>query len=281
MSWSGIPFKYFPQETVDRLSIALSEIPKIKLESPTDYSVLAITALVTLFAGLIPALIAWCTFRRNAINTRRERIQQQRFLRVERAAQQRFLIDERAKQHASMEEDRITQTKIAERDFNMQVFSVNRQAWINKLRDLISDYISLAPSLLTVMFDYNLAKNSFDKLVADRDLYLKSNDMARYKELNVESKNKIDACIRALNDSRRNSILLTTKIKLMLNPMEDVYEQLLSSFYNVDDIFNKYNTIDADDYGDRHFKILDEMQLLIDNSQKLFKTEWEKVKKGV
>lgn len=160
MAWQGIPFR-FPLETNDFISIALNHIPKILMESTTDYKGLWLTAGAALAGGIIPAAIAGITFWQNTRLVRAERAlqqtfletereKQQSFLKTEREEQQTFLVDERKAQLASLAEDRDAQLAIAKSNFNMQVLSVNRQAWINSFRDLIAEYCVLTTKNLVL-----------------------------------------------------------------------------------------------------------------------------------
>lgn len=270
MNWQGIPFKFFSEETTNTVNFALQSMPKIVIDTPTDYAPSILTGVVSLVAGIIPAGIAIWTFKRNAHNTK-----------VEREAQERFLINERAAHIASTEKDRETQLVIAKQNFDMQVLSVNRQAWIDEFRDLISKYITIAPSLLDMKFSYNMAKFSCEKLASERDYYIKINDMVKYKELHTEYSNDLHDKIKSLEESKSNVELLMTKIKLMLNPDEIEYNKILYSFATIGASFNGYKTIEVDEFKAALVTITDEIESILANSQKLLKTEWVRVKKGI
>lgn len=172
MAWQGIPFRV-PIDVNDYISVALNSIPKITIESPTDYWGVALTAGAALVGGIIPAWIAKRTFRENAALLKSEREEQQIFLTTERKRQQEFLIEERLEHSKSLEADRQTQILIAERNFNMQVLSANRQAWICTLRDLLAEYAVQASSKFEAQNNSNKKENDICLMMMIRIFLLK------------------------------------------------------------------------------------------------------------
>lgn len=279
MNWQGIPFKYLSTDPVDTVNLALQSIPRIIVDSPTDYTSPIVTGIVSLIAGIIPACIAIWTFKRNAFNTQEQREKQELFLINERAEQQKFLQEERATQIASMEKDRETQLKISKQNFDMQVLSVNRQAWIANLRDLLADYISIAPNLL----DYKL------KLLNKKKYYQRISEL--YVESVGEGRNRLrqdyDDAVRDLDDWAQNfdSLALKirnleAKIKMMLNPSEIYYREIIVCFANISIVYNEFSEVSLDKYRLKLPEMNDNLDRIMRVSQDLFKYEWERVKQG-
>lgn len=281
MDWQGIPYKFISEDTANTVNLALQSIPKIIVDTPTDYTSPFITGVVSLVAGIIPAGIAIWTFKRNAANTKIERLRQETFLTNERAEQQRFLKEERAAQIASTEKDRETQLAISKKNFDMQVLSVNRQAWINSLRDLIADYIALAPTLLDARFNY---LNSKEHYTATRDRgsnepKLYSNEV--FKKSLDEASLKLQSSIATIENVKSKERFLTSKIKMMLNPREKWYAEFEREFNDIAINYNSFEELDMDDYKKKINKSRLCMESILKTAQELMKSEWERVKKGI
>lgn len=281
MAWLGVPFKFLTDNS-DSLTLAINSLPNVVLKSDPDYTSAVITGVVSLVAGIIPAGIAIFTFFRNSKIIKQERIEQQSFLKTEREEQQRFLKEERSAHTASMEADRENQREIAERDFNLQVLSVNRQAWINKLRDLISEYMAFAPNLLTVNVEYKNNKIYFQNISEKRmDLLATTIPSDFIEKVYAEASGKLEYSIRKIYDCSVKEKLLTGNIKLMLNPDEKWYGELVNIFDEVSIISS--SIVDSND-ASLPVKIKEmnhQMDLCLNCSQELLKYEWERVKKGI
>ncbi len=280
MAWLGVPFRFL-SENSDSINLAVNSLPNLVLKSDPDYTSAVITAVVSLVAGIIPAGIAMFTFYRNAKIIKDERVEQQSFLKTEREEQQRFLKEERAAHTASMEADRETQKEIAERNFNIQVLSVNRQAWINKLRDLMAEYMSAGPDFLTAQFNFINHKKYF-QLVSDKKLECLNqniNSEAIDKSYSDASE-KLQQSINILTEYRIKEKLLTSKIKLMLNPEEKWYPMLVDIFGRVSTIYNSFDVLDEDIYFAKIQEMNQQMEQCLNCSQELLKYEWNRVKKG-
>lgn len=280
MGWQGIPFKLL-SETTDALNLSVTALPNLILKSDPDYKSAILTASVSLVAGLIPAGIAVYTFRKNSINLKSERKEQQEFLMKEREEQQRFLREERSAQSASLEADRMMQKEISEKNFNMQVLSVNRQAWINNLRNLLSEYMAVAPDFLTAQFDLINSRDYFNKALANKNKINKSGlppfeTNASYEKA-VE---RLQKSIDKLSSCRVKEKLLTGNILLMLNPTEKWYPQLESIFNEVSTIYNSLSELKSEVYIENINKMSDQVSACLKVSQDLLKYEWERVKKG-
>lgn len=280
MAWQGIPFQ-FMTETVDSLSLAVSKLPDVVLKSDPDYTTVIISGFVALVTGLLPAGMAIYTFSKNSKIIKEERIAQQAFLMAERKEQQIFLKKEKDAQVESMEKDRKTQKEIAERNFNKEVLSVNRQAWINHLRELLAEYMALMPELLRVKFDSCVWIDEHDDaLQKSQSQYGFSDDIKKAKERLIESVPKLREALHTLNDKLEKNRLLTANIKLMLNPSEEWYPQITAVFAVVDICHSSLTKPDQKAYDEKYLIILDKRDELITCSQKLLKYEWERVKKG-
>lgn len=280
MNWQGIPFRIL-RDVSEALDLNITALPSVVLKSDPDYTSLILTAGVSLLAGLIPAGIAIYTFRRNSLNLSREREEQQNFLKKEREEQQIFLREERAAQAASIEADRILQKDIAERNFNMQVLSVNRQAWINKLRDYLSEYMALAPDFLTAQYNFISQKKYYYQVAEKRNsiFSMQLNSEKINSEYEKASKS-LNEAVSKINDYRIKEKLLTGNIKLMLNPSEKWYPQLMSVFGEVIIIFNSLQETEQDIYMEKIKQMNAQVDICLSVSQDLLKYEWERVKKG-
>lgn len=272
MAWQGIPFLLNNEKIEDTVRVALNSIPKIVIESPPDYTNAWITAGVSILAGLIPATIAVWTFKRNAENMKKEREHQQEFLR-----------DDRQKQQDSFEQDRKIQIEIAKTNFNMQVLSGNRQEWINSLREVVSEYASLAPRVVDMCCSYKIQKdcvNAFIKQVEVNHPYSVTDEFKlKFKDEKLELYSRSEK----LNSLGGRASFLQEKIKMMLNPKESEYREVIRLFT----VLSKSKALlsTADDalevYNIEYKNILDSISSLTTIMQAIFKREWERVKSGV
>jgi len=279
MNWQGIPFKFLTEQT-ESLNLAVQALPDLVLKSDPDYTAAFITGLVSLIAGLIPAGIAIYTFSKNTKLIKQERVEQQRFLKEEREEQQKFLKEERATQAASMEADRATQKEIAEKNFNMQVLSANRQAWINRVRELLAEYMSIAPDFLTAQFEFINSRNHFEAQCKKKTLVFNGIVDQTSKDAYAEARDRLGNSISKLNETRQKEKLLTSTIQLMLNPQEKWYRKLTTIFMEVRVIYNSLTTLEQKVYLEKINALSDEVEKCLACSQELLKYEWERVKKG-
>lgn len=280
MAWQGIPFKFIG-ENYNSLVLAVNKIPDIVLKSDPDYTTVIITGVVSLVAGIIPAGIAVYTFVKNTRIIKDERVAQQSFLKAEREEQQRFLQEERASQVSSMEKDRETQRDIAEQNFNMEVLSANRQAWINNLRDLLSEYVTLSPDLLRAQNEFIIYYSSYENIVSNTKNRFAAHDVIEEQKQLESASVKLEVARENLNSKKEKERLLTAKIKLMLNPSESWYGEIIIIFNSVSIIYNSLNIGNKDSFFDKNIQMIDTIDNLVGLSQKLLKYEWERVKKGV
>ncbi len=287
MAWQGVPFMFTQEQLNETVRIALSSIPKIVIDSPPDYTNVGITAGVSILAGLIPALIAVWTFKRNAENTKIEREKQQHFLREERSNHQDFLKIDREKQQISFEEDRKTQITIAKNNFDMQVLSGNRQGWINTLRDLVAEYTVEAAGLINSTFNYKLEvihQEHFHNQMKNNDSNAKTPGFSeKYREVC----NNVNATKLIRNQHHDKESLLSAKILMMINPKEDEYQKILDSFLKLREF--SFEIVSSEGgfedisklFGDRIKKAYKIINEIISLMQIIFKREWERVKAGV
>ncbi|WP_312140752.1 hypothetical protein [Pantoea septica] len=272
MAWKGVPFSFIHDPSTSDLIIALRSLPKIVVDSPPDYTNLVVTALVSLVAGIIPASIAVWTFKRNAENVKAERENQQEFLR-----------EEREKQQESLKQDRETQIIIAERNFNMQVLSGNRQSWINSLRDIIAEYTVDAPGLIDATHQYRMQViylKNFHKHIEEKSAYSRSDIFNAEYQKAVQN---LDSALIKMNERNDKVSLLSSKILMMMNPREDEYVKIKTLFERIRKINSEL--VNSDKGNELFKKHITETLLLMNDlislSQQILKREWQRVKEGI
>lgn len=281
MNWQGIPFKYLSADPSDTVNLALQSIPRIIVDSPTDYTSPIVTGIVSLIAGIIPACIAIWTFKRNAFNTKSEREKQELFLVNERAEQQKFLQEERAAQIASTEKDRQTQLLIAKQNFDVQVLSVNRQQWINNLRDLFAEYMALVPLLLDAKFKYLNEKTYYQKAIEQGERDSKRYQVEAYRADLTRRASTFEQALNVFDDVRTRERLLISKIKMMISPKEKWYSIFEFQFNEILINYNSFEELNIDEYQKKIGIQNQCINATLNAAQELLKHEWERVKKGV
>ncbi|MDM2853276.1 hypothetical protein OGY68_10220 [Citrobacter sp. Cpo065] len=280
MSWQGVPFKLLEVGNVDQLLLKLSSLPKLTIDTPTDYNQLALTVGATFLGGIIPALIAWRTFHVNAKNVKKERQEQQKFLQTERAKQHIFMMGERSSQFSSLKEDRELQTSIAQRTINAQVISANRQSWIVDLRKNIADYCSAYFIHFDALADYMIIADIHEKSLKRYEKKQKTsldNDGLKHvqERFNIrletvrKAKNTLDSIkyniFLMINDSEQDGLLVTNCV----NKLNLCCLQL------------KINDAgEIENYNEKYSESLNCTSELIKVSKKLLKNEWVRVKGG-
>lgn len=286
MAWQGIPFRV-PLETNEFLTLALNSIPKMtmKLETDPDYKGLMLTAGAALVGGIIPAIIAGLTFWINSRNVKRERKEQERFLSNERGAQQQFLKDERIAQGESLDADREAQLAIATKNFNMQVLSANRQAWINDVRSTVSEFLSLLDVCLMANFDARFKGGEFERysnLLKNTSL---TGEYAEQYKYILERSNQINEAIEQnhakLDEVRSRIKFLENKIKLLLNPHERLSKLIIRRIELLRGLVWHLKKADVDLSRQLRSDVESIEIKLVRNLQKCLKKEWERVKDGV
>lgn len=134
---------------------------------------------------------------------------------------------------------------VARRQFNATVLSANRQKWIEALRDMLAELISLLVSALIVRSAW---KSKWDK------------GRGPFRE---------DA---ALLDKLERIVLAQSKIRLLLNPTELDHQQLHRA---IDAAFKRLQSEDSLD-SDTEVDIENITTL----AQSILKREWQRVKLG-
>lgn len=250
MTWQGIPYPL--SNVLESSYLTVSKIPTVIVDTGFAWD----SVLGAFIAGLIPAYIAWYTIKKN-ISAMKE---------------------DRAHQQDSFDKDRAAQLDIATKNLNAQVLSNNRQQWINNLRDLISEYMALTAELLPVQHDFIVNKKYFDDI---SDLQRESYVTGRNVPPSVEEKfndarNLLSNSINRLNSNRVKEELLASKIKLMMNPNEQWYNDLTMMF---SDVVICYNSLkDIKDFSSRLEEMSGISERILKTSQKILKYEWERVK---
>lgn len=138
----------------------------------------------------------------------------------------------------------------------IEVLSKNRQEWINDLRKQVSEFTSISTKM-PVDIIYKKITTTY----------------------NINDKNEIIEKISRLAIIRDYLILL-------LNPDEKESQNINTSIQNIMSIINDLNNKDKQELSETilqefNKEILHKIEELTKNTQKVLKTEWERVKKGV
>lgn len=139
----------------------------------------------------------------------------------------------------------IVTLKVARRQFNANVLSTNRQKWIEALRDMVAELISLIVSALVIRSAW---KSKWDKgrgpLREDKALLVKLERI----------------------------VLVESKIRLLLNPIEADHQQLYEAIGTAIKRLKTEESLDADTEAD--------IETIARLSQVILKREWQRVKQG-
>ncbi|CAM8423884.1 TPA: hypothetical protein ACYSC8_005159 [Citrobacter freundii] len=279
MSWQGVPFKLLEAGNVDQLFLKLSSLPKLTIDTPTDYNQLALTVGATFLGGIIPALIAWRTFHVNAKNVKKERQEQQKFLQAERAKQHIFMMGERSSQFSSLKEDRELQTSIAQKTINAQVISSNRQNWINELRLNSADFCALAFNHYNIKVDYLLSLHKHQDTTKDFESSAHPETMFEIcKEANAEFSNALDELRKSQNKIDKTAFL----ILLSLNHDEKETQEVdsLIRFINMtaDELVVDVDSGQIKNSKDTYVKLIKLTDKFMAVIRSILKREWNRVK---
>lgn len=279
MSWQGVPFKLLEAGSVEQLFLKLTSLPKIIIDTPTDYSQLWLTVGATFLGGIIPALIAWRTFHVNAKNVRKERDEQQRFLKSERAKQQLFMMGERASQFASLKEEREIQKMLTQKTINAQVISANRQKWINDFRDNIAEFCLL-------MFNHYDARSSYliteRKLRVITDIYKGTNYSEDFRARYQDASDEFASCLERSQLTHNGMDKMKFLILLSLNPKEKETHEIKRLMIFLKTSINRL-VIDEASGGlanvtEVYTDLLNGSEELMEVVGGILKREWERVK---
>jgi hypothetical protein len=136
--------------------------------------------------------------------------------------------------------------RVARRQFNANVLSANRQKWIETLRDLLAELISLLVAVVVVKQHWKGKWNKgLDAIAADPTLIGKLERI----------------------------VLVQWKIRLLINPLEADHQQLYSTIDNAFKRIQLEDTKDAETEAD--------VENITRLSQAILKREWERVKLGI
>jgi len=134
---------------------------------------------------------------------------------------------------------------VAKRNFNATVLSANRQKWIESLRDMLAELISLLVAALVVK--------------------------AKWKDKWDRGRSAVTA-EPALLEKVERLVLAQTKIRLLLNPNESDHQQLFQAIDNATRRLQSAESEDAETESD--------IELITALAQKILKREWLRVKHG-
>ena len=135
---------------------------------------------------------------------------------------------------------------VARRQFNATVLSANRQKWIESLRDLLAELISLFVAALVVKSKW---KDTWNKGLGPLDA-----DPALIAKL-------------------ERIVLVEWKIRLLINPAEPDHQQLYRA---IDTAFKRLQSEDMNESDTEA-----DLEMITDLAQKILKREWQRVKQGV
>ena len=134
---------------------------------------------------------------------------------------------------------------VARRQFNANVLSANRQKWIETLRDMLAELVSLLVSALVVK--------------------------AEWKD-NWDHGRSLIATDRAFLSKLERIVLVQWKIRLLINPLEPDHQELYRA---IETAFSRLKSAGSHD---------SESEADIENitrlAQSILKREWERVKRG-
>ncbi len=139
----------------------------------------------------------------------------------------------------------IVSLRVARRQFNATVLSTNRQKWIETLRDMLAELISLMVSALYIRSAW---KSKWDK------------GRGPLRE---------DA---ALLDKLERIVLAESKIRLLLNPTEVDHQQLYRAIETAIKRLKAEESLDSDTEAD--------IETITNLAQTILKREWQRVKLG-
>ncbi|WP_213132738.1 hypothetical protein [Citrobacter sp. FP75] len=280
MPWQGVPFKFLEAGNVEQLFLSLHSLPKLTIDSPTDYSQLWLTVGATFLGGIIPALIAWRTFYINSKNTKKEQQEQRRFLQAERAKQHIFMMGERSSQFASLKEERELQSKIAEKTINAQVISANRQNWIIDLRKSIADFCAAFFVLYDARSDFLIHSDIHSKAM---ESYSKSRSNPSSKEWLDRASVDFNIHLEVSRKARNSVDSIMYNVLLMINTSEPdgAAIKILMNNLNLCALTLKTNEEGVvANFQENYVEALKHSNELIEASKRLLKNEWTRVKSG-
>lgn len=130
------------------------------------------------------------------------------------------------------------QTELSKNEIKLEVLSKNRQAWINSLRNELSEFMGLVSAIK----NHTIIMRGDDRLVSVKD---------NFNKIHIDT-NKLDT--------------IKYKIYLLINPNEENSKKLIALLEPIKTKVLQEENVD------------DEIQQLIEISQKILKYEWNRVK---
>lgn len=279
MSWQGVPFRLLDAGNVEQLFLKLSSLPKLTIDTPTDYNQLALTVGATFLGGIIPALIAWRTFHVNAKNVKKERQEQQRFLQSERSKQQIFMMSERAYQFASMKEDRELQMSISQKTINAQVISSNRQNWINELKLNVADYCALAFNYYDARADYLITNRKLDKTNEDiEQSSITDTILEMHNKVSIEFNSKLEILKASQNKMDKSAFLILLSLNHEEQETQEIECLILSITQAINSLKVDYESGFVENAMEVHFAMIKLTDKIMEVVRIVLKREWIRVK---
>jgi hypothetical protein len=135
--------------------------------------------------------------------------------------------------------------KVSKRQFNANVLSANRQKWIETLRDMVAELISLLTAALVIKSAW---QSKWDKGHGP----LREN--------------------AALLQKLERIVLAQSKIRLLLNPTEADHQQLSRAIDTAIKRLQAEESLDSDTEAD--------IETITTLAQTILKREWRRVKRG-
>lgn len=145
---------------------------------------------------------------------------------------------------------------IARRQINAQVISVNRQEWINTLRDYVAEFLNLTAFLKGLEPVPPVTPSMLGGSVDERE------EAQLVRESNAIESERLERIHLAL-----------AKINLLLNPKEKDHQDLVK-------LLNDSLSATREHLSNREAVVHYRRKEIIALSQKILKKEWERVKRG-
>lgn len=242
MSWHGIPFLLKGDEVFYHAEVLFSKIPKIVLEIPDKSGWEAFfTALV---AGGIPAYVAYRAMKSNTQLVTQQQVQQ---------------------------------GEIADKTIKAQVVASSRQAWINELRDLISQFAADNRECLKRQWNYFTADVLFQQFaLTDENLKLEV-----FLEERRFAQRMLEDALRARDEVLKKIHYVKNRILLMLNHDEEECAALIGMMKSIEIISSSLNNDCLGTYRHLNERQNFELDAFISASQIYLKGEWEIIKASI
>lgn len=215
MAWQGVPFLHEGLSFLNSGVLTVNRIPLISVDTGFGWDTFASTIL----AGLITGGISWYAIRTN----------------------NKILKDERERQE-----------KLAQTQLKAQYISVNRQQWINELRDTVAMYIA--------------------GIVKHWNLHGQGHDL--FKQKGTLSCVEVDDLMKQVNDLHGETSFLVAKISLLLNPYEEECAEIIEIQSDIVGYLNDIDFTKPINMPMLNKRLVDVTEL----TQKICKAEWERIK---